>query len=394
MAWSIQYRDNNISSSWKVLSSAYEIMASWEVNRAGSLTLSWDIYADGAMPSSMLGSVIRFTHDTAGRWDGIVTQTTAEFPKASLMAQSYEIVGKKRLAAIPTVKKTAPGIVLKAALDSLATVPGLPVTLKYDKNAKKGDPGYIDTVSRQISIGGTPAIDFYDELIPQLTTDIGMEWRVDGDRKVTYQPFIGDDKSGSVYLNFYDNWGTDSTKASLVSMRVVYDLFSIVNYIDGFGMQQTTTTKSSTAAQTKSTAAGRKVKVPKKKPGPPVTNTGTTMNPTSAYTPIESKIYSKDSTDHWGSVMVRRDYPRIDTTDELNARIGEELSREKLLKGVYTLEVTDVDGIWSKFREGDLVFVGVTNDAAKVRVMARSLDVERGVMTLACEQYKDAAYTY
>ena len=52
-----------------------------------------------------------------------------------------------------------------------------------------------------------------------------------------------------------------------------------------------------------------------------------------------------------------------------------------------TIETADVDGVWRKFREGDIISIVLTNSGAYGRMVVRhrALDVGRGTMRVSGE---------
>ena len=359
------------SSEYAVISGVADVRCSWEINRAGMFTCRIAVstlWEAGWQRRTALGCVMKWSHPTAGDWAGIVTMYGVRDGIAEISAQGFEILTRKKLVFMPDLPKQAPGEVLKRAVDELANIGDMPARIRYSKTASANQPGYINVRDRNIRIRANPAMDFYDELMPMLTDDLGMEWRVDDDLYISYTTQLGRNLGNSVTL---------SDQYNVASAYWVDDLATVTNHYRGIGLKPANN-RNRDGSSNRPGRTRNKPRATKKQPT-------ATSGSEDKFVPYNVGAIDGASQALWGPQMERRDFPDVQTEDEARDRLNAELKRTAPLYSSIELDVVDLDATWNTFRHGDTVRVLLLegNWSGTARVMARALDVARGVMTVA-----------
>lgn len=345
------------ATTWTTISDVAYLSCNWEVNRAGMLTATLPVSQMAAAlrliqqnptyasVTTLVGMLVEFSDEAAGKWGGQIMQVGAIDGLATISAMSYEILFRKKLfeIAMGSTSRTQenrqhPSAVMNTILDKYNNAGGDDAPhVKFEKGSTYTTTGDIDV---RINVIG----DAYDEIIPQITDDIGWEYNVDADRKVQFGPSLGTDKSATVTL---------TEGVHIVHASWQDDLLPMTNSLKGFCTVQVGT------------------------------NIGTrketwTATPTN-WTSPES---TTDSIKQFGVLRERRDYPAITTLESLKRSLRNEVRVTSLLQPLITVEVVNVSNCWSRFRQGDTIRLelGDSGYSGKFRVIVRSLDVTRGVM--------------
>lgn len=356
------------ATTWTTINDISFLQMNWEINRAGMLSASMPVYAmqaalttirqlqGSSLTTTLAGMELKYVDESAGSWGGLVTQVSVRDGIATISGMSYEIVLRKKIIEVDTQggadNRKHPGAVLS---DLIATYNGgtgmdAPRVLLIVPPGSANDPTFERSGSDDVRIN-TKA-DAYDEIIPQLTEDIGYEWQVDATRKVSFRKQLGTDKSSSVVL---------TEGVHIASAQWQDDFLTVTNSLRGFY----------TAAINVGT---------KKKPK------WTEQIASVGYPDPDSPT---DSIKQFGILRERRDYPDIATESSMRKQLKLEVAVTQSMTPSITVEVVNVANVWSQFRQGDIVRLELGHSAysGKFRVMVRSLDVGRGVMV--CSGYGD-----
>jgi hypothetical protein len=191
------------------------------------------------------------------------------------------------------------------------------------------------------------AADFYDEVIGAITEEIGHEWEVTHDRILNYRKRIGTDRSNSVKLV--------EGRAITVGSSYTDDLFTVSNSVRAIGFGRIK----------KKSKSGKRI--------------------TAEFNIGPIVVRNNESVGDYGILEVAKDYGYVGTEAELRRRAEAEVLTSHDPTATATFNLADVDGAFASFREGDTVTVelGLAGIRAEVRVMARSLDVATGQMTIS-----------
>ena len=352
---------------WYTIPNVPSLTCNWEINRAGMLYATFpameiskvlaSIQADSrySRVNTLAGMTVLYEDQAAGNWGGIVMQVGASDGMAQISAMSYEILLRKTLVSIDTSgtayggsdNRGHPGKVLRKVIGQYngteggTEIPRLQLIV--------GSP-FTDSGTTDVQIKSND-VDAYNDIIPQITEDIGWEWNVDASRTVTYDKQLGSVKN-VVLAGSKDQYVTNVSAASWQD-----DFYSVTNSLR------------SRIIVSKTTGKGKKQK-------------------TIRY-PEKSTKTDSASALLYGILREFRDYPNIDSMNSLNKQLNLEIETLKDLRPLITVEVPNVDNVWSKFRHGDTVNLqlGSTGYSGTFRVMVRSLDTVRGVMV--CSGYGD-----
>jgi hypothetical protein len=230
MSTSIQIRTNQDDSQYVTIPNVIDISCSWEVNRAGMFscrvprTEFIDAIPVAQRTATYVGAMLRYDHAAAGRWAGKVMTFGVRDGMVEIGAQSLHILARKRLGKLTTNDKRFGGALLYEAVYTSNTSVIPPHNIKTDLDAKEGKPGYLDRSTARFRLPATDGIDLYDELIPMITDDAGMEWEIDEDRYITYARRLGEVRATKLTEGVH-----------IVSAAWTDDLSTVTNILRGFG---------------------------------------------------------------------------------------------------------------------------------------------------------------
>lgn len=303
---------------------AGEIVCSWAVSEAGSLSarVPFDAFTRAGI-ADPLGWWVYYEHTTAGTWGGVVTDLSYD-----LLDGTVEVAATD-FAALTMARRTARNY-------QTVTAPAGSLALRAIADVNRGDPSFLASWEAD-ETGDMVRIDWRgDELytvLRRLADASGQEWTIDADRNFRWRVRVGTLRNDVQLTHPFTIVG-GTVERSLEP--VVNDLLAV---------------------------AGNR-----------------------SYRNAASRAYENTtSIQQFGRREGTRIYPNLRSILSLDARAQRDVTALGTPPLVATLEVADLGGIWASIREGDIVwvllpFAGVQK---RMRVLARALDVERGVMELA-----------
>lgn len=354
MSTTIKIKPYGDNTSYTDIRNCIDIRCSWEVNRAGMfacrvpLTEFTSEFTGPNRRDTFVGAILKYEHATAGNWYGRIMQFGVRDGIVEINAQSLHILAQKRLADSKREGKQAAGAILYGAIydqTEIDTKFKLTVaTTNFEKDSK------MTNVSTKYGV------DLYNDIVPAVTDDVGMEWRVDENRVVTYGKQLGTDRTEG------NNAVILAEGVQVISASWSDDLSSVTNYFRGVATLKIKTKDGKTQKD------------------------GTEIPAKYKFETVTANKQTQASATAWGPLMERRDYGEVASQADLTEILGSELEARDQLYSAFDLEVVDIDAIWSKFIEGDRVNVQLGRSGypnAKLRVMVRALDVTRGVMSVS-----------
>jgi hypothetical protein len=361
-----------------IISGWTDLRVSYELNRAGMISASIpldELLRQGWNRTiSTVGRFLLYRSGYGGSVDqyGIVTTATIRNGIFELTAESPLAFAKKKGASFGDMQDVAPGTVLKSAIDQMNDHLGNRSKLYYTNNASYLTAGYIDTTSKKVSISATPSMDVYNELFPMLTTEIDMELDTSG-YGVVYAPRIGQDRSAEIVLRNQQEGG------HIISYSVSTDLYSVTNQYRGIGLERRVT-KSAAATGTQRSTTTRQ-----KPSGGTKATTASAGSQTVEWVQSNWGVSDVASYTKWGALRERRDYPNRRSQAAMERQLGYEIAKTRFLYADIEVEIVDPGlNVIPFMGTGDTVTVAISSGLTyKARILARSLDVPRGVMSLA-----------
>lgn len=271
-----------------------------------------------------------------GGWVGIVTNTVIRDGILEITAQNNLIRLKRKLAAFGDMQQVAPGVVLKMAVDQYNAVAP---TAAFAWSVR-------DETSERIDIAATPAVDIYDELLPQLTAGMNMELGVTSNL-LTYTRRLGTTRSVVIQA------GEGGASTQAVAGSISSDLFSVTNHLRGIGLERVVTTGSNGKAVT--------------------------------WVQSNYGVKSINSETRWTPLMERRDYPSVRSQAVMTARLNSELTYSQYMYPTLELTVAELnDGLFGLLSLGDIITVAYANVGTyQARIMATTFDNDSATMTLS-----------
>lgn len=310
------------------------LLVSWEVNRAGLLTClvpRRDVERAGLDPQ-LRGCWVQYDHPSAGRWGGVVTRAALVNGMVEVNAEGFASLFRKKIVTLKTGQNERRG-----------TAGGLFEELVREQAADGAAPVTIGTIDRTGEVADLDFddADFYDEVSPAFTTDLGMEWEVTPDRVVNYGARIGTDRNLLLIEGRHFR-----------SARWEDDLLDVVNVAVGIAARRERRSNGSTRLR-----------------------------------PERRTLTEPASVARFGRQEAAFVYGRVNNVSTIDRKLRLELDRYAFPKAAVTLEAVEPPGdrVFARFREGDAIQVelGLSGVRGGLRVMVRSLDVATGVMTIA-----------
>lgn len=332
------------------------LTCSWEVNAAGMLTGRMggaEARAVG-LPDDLRGRWLDYAHPLAGNWGGFVTAVTrTEDGFVEITAEGWLAALRGRLAG--------------SAIGDPVAVTGTAGTLLRRLMAQAAAPGPTWLRAGVIEEAG-PALavewgadDCYESALPMLAAEAGNEARGNADRTVDFGRRVGRDLSGSVRL---DDQGDD---ADVAAFRLTDDLWLASNVLSAVG----------------AVAVRRRVSGQKARP-----------REFRAYVfPQEAVRSDAASVGRWGPLVSVREYPGVVSPTALGELLRRDLAEAANPPATAELTLAAVGTNWLGWREGDTVRLelGAARWAGTLRVMGRTLDADRGVLTVVGEAREEQA---
>lgn len=337
---------------------------SWELSYAGQLSCDIplrDVRQYGFQPLDLLARWVHYDHPTAGPWGGVITNVSARDGIVSINAESWAA----ELKGIPTKR-------------ALSTTFGLIGELRRQLNQANGDTGIrlgvFDFGGRDISIADWPiddGDDFYESFLPNVLSRWEQAhagavdalqsygWNVDPvTRKFSFDSTYGQDRSGTVAL--IDGLHTTSSEFT-------DDLEDVVNQVLMTGVVNYEHTSSVPYRNEKGQLRQRQV-----------IHSGTLTHHARATNTISRARYGLKN------LTLQEDHVSAAAIDAAALQRVRWLARTER---PVTMETADVQNIWAKFREGDIVSVLLGNSGVRGRMVVRhrAVDVARGTMRVSGE---------
>lgn len=359
--------------SYYIIPDVPSIMVNWEINRAGMLSASLTVEQVNQFfvqlhqtpayrnISTMAGMVIRFDHEAAGSWAGQIVQFGGSNGIIQVSALGYESLLRKKVFKIETLggsdNTKHPGLILKDIVQKYNGTNDedsdsrLQLKIPTESETTAAEPFLTDEPGDTADVRVKTTADVYDEVIPAITEDIGYEWNVTADGRVMFARQLGIDRSSG------ESQVTLVEGESVTSVTWADDFSSVTNSLIGFYVL----TDPGTSTR------GKKGKQPKKSQQSVVVNS------------------TSSSISQFGILRERRDYPEVSKPDTVKNRLYAELRTMDQMRPLITVETVNTNGIWSRFRQGDTVYLNTSHSGytGTFRILVRSLDVGRGVMMLS-----------
>lgn len=339
------------------------LQVSWELSYAGQLSCELpltDLRKAGFQSLDLLARWIHYEHPTAGPWGGVITNVSGSDGIIAINAETWaaELKGVAAQRSGATYGLIAE---MKRQIDLARPLTGIL-------------PGAFDYGGQDISVSDSPisdGVDLYESFLPMVLErwEEANAWRSDGLRAFGWnvhpvtRVFGFDASYGenvSLEVGLLD--GRHNTHSEFGD-----DLMDIVNRVHLMGSVNYFYTESVAYRNNRGQLRYRTV-----------TQSGVQTH--------HSIATNQASIDRYGSreLLVQRDHANASTMDRAAL---ERVSYLAVPLRPVTIEVADVGGVWAKFREGDLVSVGIENSGARGRMVVRhrALDVARGTMLVSGE---------
>ena len=339
------------------------LQVSWELSYAGQLSCELpltDLRKAGFQPLDLLAKWLHYEHPAAGPWGGVITNVSGSDGIIAINAESWAA----ELKGVAAQRSGATyGLVgeLKRQIDLARPLTGIQV-------------GAFDAGGQDINVSDSPVsdgVDLYESFLPMVLErwEEVNGWRSDGlrafgwnvdpvTRVFGFDSSYGENWSLEVGLldgrhNTHSEFGDDLmdiVNRVHLTGSVNYFYTETLAYRDGRGQLRYST----------------------------VTHSGVQTH--------HSIATNQASIARYGSreLPVQRDHPNASA---MNQAALQQVSYLAVPLRPVTIETADVGGLWAKFREGDLVSVGIENSGVtgRMAVRHRALDVARGTMLVSGE---------
>lgn len=394
-----------------ILKDVSNLRCSWEISRIGLMSFDVplaDLPPAAAFPQLLLRKWIEYKHPTAGTWGGVIQNISVADGIVTIDSESWATMMRGVYTSGITASTISAG--LQQAISSVSALTG--ITYGSFANPGQSDPDYY--ITAEVSPGteffqnGQDLFDsFLQAAMDQLMNDSGwrsslrtVAWNIDPDTRV----FSLDMNYGRILTNTVALWDGLHTVSSRwsdnledIANRVW--LTASYNRIWNKPIQHdpvwTVLTNDVPAYCTKAASTPGKCKKKKGQWIPAVAGTGRwdpvpdTYEPTTVKEgPTTVQGYDTDSVNRYGPINVSISQDKVyATADEFQAGahvLAKALARNEQL---ITLDTVDEDGIWSLFREGDVIRVEMTNTGRRGNMMVRTraLDTTRETLVIAGE---------
>jgi hypothetical protein len=349
-----------------LLRNVRSLRASWELSRAGMLSCQaqltdlrdQDIWLD---PRVLVGRWIHYTHPTAGDWGGIITAIDVDIGTVTINAESWASA-------------------LRGAITTGLAPFDAASTLDYEIDINSAATGVIrGATASQSSLTTPPEFwaagqSVYDDILPSL---LEQTWALvvdNGDIETGGGQYIPLQLAGwnidpvTRDFTFLQNYGTVHWEPMLTDGRHntdsgwTDDITDIINWV----------------------RVEAKVNIDFKKgteqPPPGIYGNTIAQATVIGINPVSIARYGVQPT----SVSDDTVYPSLAALQEVATRRAMAWSRNRQR---VTIECVDIDDVWSRFREGDMIYVqlGLSNAKGFMVARQRALNVDRGTMTVSGE---------
>lgn len=273
----------------------------------------------------LLNRWVAWTHPTAGAWKGRITNERWRPGVVELTGEGWlSLLRRRRTPRTFAVETAPPGHLWQKIVGSVGTETPLPFrSLSVDG----------DGPSVQVEWRGDDAW----ELTQRLLSMSGHEVEVDEERNARWRKRLGTDKSATVCLAHGDG-------GAIADYRWDRDLYTVVNDVLAIGGDDDFDRAAGYVAE------------------------------------------DGDSIARFDRQQETRVYAGVTSRAAVIPRALAYLEDVADLRSALEMDVTDANGAWGLFRQGDSVRVELPDASALLtaRVMARSIEQDRGTMRLAC----------
>lgn len=390
------------------------LRCSWEISRIG--LMSFDVpYADlpaAALPlKSQKRRSVRFTHPTAGGWGGIISNVGVRDGIATFDCESWAALLRGVVTSGLTATTISGGV--QQAITSARALTGISWGNFYQPST--------DEIDRYITAEVTPGAQFfsngqdiYNAFLPavmdRLYDEYGwraglraMAWNIHPEtRQFNLDMTYGRNLTSTVQLrdrvhNVSSGWSDDVD--DIVNTVFLTAPYYYIWQKPIYGQHLVGNTPSK-PAYCSANPSWSQTKCKKKKktwipavpgnPGQWVQNaTPSRYDPTQALAAATTiEVWNTASRDLNGPITAQMSLETAFESESAFRAFGQTLtaalSRDEQL---VTIECADVGGVWTSFREGDIIAVDLSNSGrvGNMVVRTRALDTTRGTMTIAGE---------
>ena len=359
------------------------LQVSWELSRAGMLSCEApyrDIAAAGVTVGDLLGKWVHYTHPTAGPWGGqIVSASGGDTP------------------GVITINAEGWASCLRGVYGDGNLTGGGNTVITHVRNIVTANTAQTGIVFGEITGASSGASlfdetwDFYESILPGVIeyifnrtppTLLPVGYTVDPlTRKLYVKTAIGTDRSAAVKLadrvtNVESSWSDDASDfTNYLVLTGKYDKRT--------GYSAVTGTKE-VCDKWKKKKNGTKVCLKSHKEDVWGTKYRTDEI---AGTVVALNQASINQYGRKGETIATEDWFVYDSLTDMKSQAQRLLASRVQNQQLVSITCTDVDGLWSTFREGDVVAVDLSNSGrvGKMAVRSRAIDVSRGIMIVAGE---------
>lgn len=339
------------------------LQVSWELSYAGELSCQLplrDLQQAGFQPLDLTAKWLHYEHPTAGPWGGVITDVSGSDGIVAINAQTWaaELQGVSAARSGVTYGLMAE---LERQIDLASAMTGI-------------RPGRFDYGGTDVQVTDSPindSEDLYESFLPMVLErwEDANGWRGDG-----MQAFGWNIDPVTRVFRFDASYGTDlSWRVGLLDGRhnthseFSDSLMDVVNRVHLVGSVNGQYTETVSYRNNRGQLRYRTI-----------THTGVQTHHAIATNDLSIARYGSRE------LPVRRDYP---TAAAMDAAALDRVTYLAVPLRPVTIETADVDGSWAKFREGDLISLGIENSGVRGRMVVRhrALDVARGTMRVSGE---------
>lgn len=342
---------------------ASNLQVSWELSYAGQLSCELplrDLQKAGFQPLDLLAKWVHYEHPTAGPWGGVITNTSGSDGIIAINAESWAAEFK--------------GVAAERSGETYGLIAEMGRQIDIARFATGIRRGPVDIGGQDINISDAPindGVDLYESFLPMVLErwEEANGWRSDGLRAFGWNV----DPVTRVFM-FDSSYGTDrSASVGLLDGRhnthseFGDDLMDVVNRVHLTGSVNYQYTETVAYRNNRGQLRYRNV-----------TQTGVKTHHAIATNQASIARYGSRE------LLVQRDHA---SAVEMNYAALHRVTQLAIPLRPVTIETADVGGVWAKFREGDLISIGLENSGLRGRmaVRHRALDVARGTMLVSGE---------
>lgn len=340
------------------------LQVSWELSYAGQLSCELpllDLRQHGYQPLDLLAKWIHYVHPTAGPWGGVITNVSGSNGIIAINAESWAA----ELKGVPTTRSATNSFNLVAEL-------------RRQLGLVRGDTGIglgtFDLGGVDLSISDWPITDgddIYDSFLPSVMS----RWeQAQAGKWFILQPYGWSVHPVLREFKFDSTYGADMSRDVVLAdgrhntaSEFSDDLADIVNRVFMTGVTNYEYTSSVPYRNERGQIRYQQI-----------VHSGTMTRHAVATNETSRARYGLRS------LTFQEDHASASAVDAMALQRVRWLSR---LERPVSLECADVDRVWSRFREGDVISIVLGNSGVRgvMVVRHRALDVARGTMRISGE---------